>query len=86
MELEDKYTLVSLEDAMSPIGKDVVQIYENYYWIIYDGDKILFHKSGGKICNQNKSITDKFIEIFKRDYGPKFHIRKVHIVFVPWDD
>ena len=51
----DKFIQVPVQDIVSYKRKDVVQIYENYYWIIYR-ENILINKNGGKMCNIVKKI------------------------------
>lgn len=83
----DKFDLVSMEDAMnakywSKLNKHVVSIYIDYYWLVYDGDKLLIHKKHGScMANQNEKIMKKCANRYD---DKNLHIRRLGTIFIPW--
>jgi len=80
----DNYTKIPVKDVISYKGKGVVQIYENYYWIIYK-ENILIHKNGGEMCNSDKRIIDQFIHSIFKD-GLEFSIIQLPVAFIGWEN
>lgn len=77
----DKFNLVPIEEAISYKGKDVVQIYDNYWWLTYDF-KVMIGKRGGALCNKDKRVLET---LFKKQ-NDDFKMVQLKVVFIPWDD
>lgn len=80
----DKFIQIPTEEATSYKGKDVVQIYENYYWLIYN-NCILINQNGGKLCNKDKNAIDSIFRNTLKE-NKNVSLIKLNVVFINWDN
>lgn len=76
----EQYIKVKVDDITSPLGKDVIQVLEDRYWIITPDDEVLLYQGYSPQCNRNKAIVERMMH---RHRGCT--VRHLPVAFVPWD-
>jgi hypothetical protein len=77
-----KYTKVKIADITTPTGKDVVQVFEDRYWVVTPAGEVLLYRGHFPQCNHHKSIAERIARLHK-DEGCT--VKHLPIAFVPWD-
>lgn len=78
----EKCVKIPISELISTNGKDVVQIYKNYYWVVTPNDEVLFFKGRTPQCNADKKCAESFLE----KLYPNCTVEQIPIAFVPWKD
>ena len=76
----DCYTRIKVEDIISPIGKDVVQVLEGRFWLVTPEGEVLLYRGRSPQCNRDKHIVEKLAQ---RHNGCE--VKHLPVAFVPWD-
>ena len=77
----ERYTRVKVSDITSPLGKDVVQVLEDRYWVVTQEDEVLLYRGYSPQCNRNKKIVEKQMRMHEG-----CTIKHLPVAFVPWSD
>ena len=70
---------VPIAKLTSGAGKDLVQVFNNYWWITDHNDNALFFRSRNPQCNANQKVAES---IRDRLY-PGYEVRLLPIALIP---
>ena len=74
----ERYTRVKVSDITSPLGKDVVQVFENRYWVVTQEDEVLLYRGYSPQCNMHKAIAESMLKMHEG-----CTIKQLPVAFVP---
>jgi len=73
------HTFIRLESLTSPAGKDLVDIFENYWWVVDSFENVVFFMGQTPQCNPKKEEAEAL-----RDLSyPGYEVRQIPFVFIP---
>lgn len=75
-----QYTKVPISKITDPIGKDVVQLYHNYWWSVTDDNCVLFFRGKTPQCNMSKNICERIT----KQFHPECKVKQIPLAYVGW--
>lgn len=73
-------TKIKVSDITSPLGKGVVRILENHWWVVTPDDEVLLYGGYSPQCNRNKAIAERMLRIYTG-----CTVKQLPLAFVPFD-
>jgi hypothetical protein len=75
-----------IEKMTDPHGRRLVQVYEDYWWVVNENDELYFYGTQrspylSPQCNMNRSIAEKLATSVS--YESVKEVRQIPLVFVP---
>jgi hypothetical protein len=77
-----KHTKVKIADITTPTGKDVVQVFEDRYWVVTPADEVLLYRGYTPQCSPYRSIAERMARLYEDE---DCTIKYLPIAFVPRD-
>lgn len=72
---------MKIKELESIDGKDIVQVYQDYWWIVNGEGNVLFNKSRSPLCNSNSKI----VESIRDKMFPDCEVKQIPVAFLEID-